>query len=250
MFDLTFVIVLFSIMIVLSVVFFFISRVVFRIITITTTVLLILLLIVGVVVIQDAQKLNTELARGPTAYLLDVNGSQTAGFIVYTGSEAAIGFGSEIMTSIIDNPLPMNATNTFTFSIEAFRDHNITNDNRYPAYLTINNILQILESENPFDTYIDIAISNDPYYRTMDQQLANEILIDELNSLYSYDNYLIKSDLFMLTMSRLLSDEGEGTSFIFLEAKRDHVELYPERITMKMIGIIPERLITQTKRVV
>jgi len=246
MFDLTFVIILFSILMVLSVIFFFISRMVFRIITITTTILLIFMLVIGVLVIQDAQSLNTELARGPTSYILSQNETAIAGFIVYVTTEDTDPFGTELLDELIENPLPMNSTNAFTINIRAFENHTLPESDSFPSYLTMDSVLEILKSDNPFNEYVELAIQNDPYYQTVEPETAKSILLEELNTIYSSDPVLMKSDLFMLLVSRVLSTEGEGSSFIFLEAKRGNIKLYPQRLTMRLINIVPERLIQKT----
>jgi hypothetical protein len=246
MFDLTFIIVLFSMLIVLSVIFFFISRVLFRIITITTSLLLIIMLIVGVLVVQDAQRLNTELARGPTTYILEDNGTALAGFTVLVLAEDAEGFDTAMLMEAERSPLPMNSTNAFRISIEAFYNHTLTVNDDFPAYMTMDAVLRIIEADDSFREYVEMTLDNDPYYQTVERSLAMQILMDEIMQIYDSDEVMLRSDMFMLLLSRTLKEEG--SSFIFLEAKRGHVELYPPRLTMRLINIVPERLILQSAR--
>ena len=249
MFDLTFVIIMFAVMMILSVVLFFVSRLLFRIVTIATTILLIFMLVVGILVIQDAQRLNEQLARGPTAYMLYDEDSVLAGFIVYTLSEEATAFDAGIIEGIGENPLPLNATNTFSIDINAFENHTLKDNEKFPSYLDMNAAIRILRSDNPFEEYAQQAYENDPYYAGVESGYAKSMIMDELRTLYSDDPYLMKGDIYMMMLSRILSKDAEGPTFIFMEAKKGNVNLYPPRLTMRLIGIVPDRIIERTAEV-
>ncbi|MFT4309909.1 MAG: hypothetical protein ACMXYL_05485 [Candidatus Woesearchaeota archaeon] len=239
MFDLTLIIIMFAVMMVISVILFFISRVLFRIVTIATTIMLIVVLVIGVLVIQDAQRLNNELARGPTAYLLSDNGTVYAGFIVYQMDDDAVPLGSETINNITIGYLPMNSTNLFSVDILAFENRTLPPSTEFPDYLNMDNAISIILSQDPFETYANIKIIEDEDYNELDEEYARTIIMDELIRVYDGDETLLRSNLYMMMMSRKISKEGIGGSFIFVEAKKGNVELYPNRLTMRLIRVIP-----------
>lgn len=131
------------------------------------------------------------------------------------------------------------------YTIEGFEEMDILGVGKISLSLNGNNIHEILESENSLETFTKIIYGNNKEIIPKEfENIALELLETTLEESFKVLNIQFEEMIFAAILANSIEDEMN--TILFLKAyKTDEIQIYPDRLSFKILRILPSDFIAE-----